>query len=129
MPLIGRQRQAYLCEFEASLVYKVSSMTARGTQRNPVSKNKMKHNELITWPWVDHIASLFLQRHVGITAEDAAQRAYLLWLSYQHQTTTNTITVSATTACGGTHPQSQHLETEAEREKSRPVWPTQWTDY
>ena len=29
-----------LCEFEASLVYKVSSRTARATQRNPVSKNK-----------------------------------------------------------------------------------------
>jgi hypothetical protein len=27
-------------EFEASLIYKVSSRTARATQRNPVSKNK-----------------------------------------------------------------------------------------
>jgi hypothetical protein len=27
-------------EFEASLVYRVSSRTARATQRNPVSKNK-----------------------------------------------------------------------------------------
>jgi hypothetical protein len=27
-------------EFEASLVYKVSSRTARATQRNPVSKKK-----------------------------------------------------------------------------------------
>jgi hypothetical protein len=42
MPLIlalGRQRQA-MSEFEASLVYKVSSRTARATQRNPVSKKK-----------------------------------------------------------------------------------------
>jgi hypothetical protein len=31
-------------EFEASLVYKVSSRTARATQRNPVSKNKNKTN-------------------------------------------------------------------------------------
>ena len=31
------QRQADLCEFEASLVYKASSRTARATQRNPVS--------------------------------------------------------------------------------------------
>jgi hypothetical protein len=30
-------------EFEASLVYKVSSRTARATQRNPVSKNKNKN--------------------------------------------------------------------------------------
>ena len=38
MPLIsalGRQRQADLCEFEVSLVYRVSSRTARATQRNP----------------------------------------------------------------------------------------------
>jgi hypothetical protein len=42
MPLIpalgGRGRQ--ISEFEASLVYKVSSRTARAIQRNPVSKNK-----------------------------------------------------------------------------------------
>ena len=35
-----RQRQADACEFEASLVYRVSSRTARATQRNPVSPNK-----------------------------------------------------------------------------------------
>jgi hypothetical protein len=33
----GRDRR--ISEFEASLVYKVSSRTARATQRNPVSKN------------------------------------------------------------------------------------------
>jgi hypothetical protein len=31
-----------LCEFEASLVYRVSSRTARATWRNPVLKNKNK---------------------------------------------------------------------------------------
>jgi hypothetical protein len=36
----GRGRR--ISEFEASLVYKVSSRTARATQRNPVSKNKNK---------------------------------------------------------------------------------------
>jgi hypothetical protein len=36
----GRGRR--ISEFEASLVYKVSSRTARTTQRNPVSKNKNK---------------------------------------------------------------------------------------
>jgi hypothetical protein len=36
----GRGRQ--ISEFEASLVYKVSSRTARATQRNPVSKNQKK---------------------------------------------------------------------------------------
>jgi hypothetical protein len=34
----GRGRR--ISEFQASLVYKVSSRTARATQRNPVSKNK-----------------------------------------------------------------------------------------
>jgi hypothetical protein len=36
--LVGRGR--WISEFEASLVYRVSSRTARATQRNPVSKNK-----------------------------------------------------------------------------------------
>jgi hypothetical protein len=36
----GRGRQ--ISKFEASLVYKVSSRTARAIQRNPVSKNKTK---------------------------------------------------------------------------------------
>ena len=35
---LGRQRAEDLLEFEANLVYKVSSRTARATQRNPVSK-------------------------------------------------------------------------------------------
>jgi hypothetical protein len=36
----GRSRQ--ISEFEASLVYIVSSRTARVTQRNPVSKKKKR---------------------------------------------------------------------------------------
>jgi hypothetical protein len=36
----GRGRR--ISEFEASLVYRVSSRTARAMQRNPVSKNKTK---------------------------------------------------------------------------------------
>ena len=36
----GRGR--WIFEFEASLVYRVSSRTARAIQRNPVSKNKNK---------------------------------------------------------------------------------------
>jgi hypothetical protein len=36
----GRGR--WISEFEASLVYRVSSRTARATQRNPVSKKKQK---------------------------------------------------------------------------------------
>jgi hypothetical protein len=36
----GRGR--WISEFKASLVYRVSSRTARATQRNPVSKNQKK---------------------------------------------------------------------------------------
>jgi hypothetical protein len=39
----GRSRQ--ISEFEASLVYKVSSRTARAIQRNPVLKNKTKQSK------------------------------------------------------------------------------------
>jgi hypothetical protein len=39
----GRGRQ--ISEFEASLVYKVSSRTARATQRNPVSKKKKERKK------------------------------------------------------------------------------------
>jgi hypothetical protein len=39
----GRGRQ--ISDFEASLVYRVSSRTARAIQRNPVSKNKTKQNK------------------------------------------------------------------------------------
>jgi hypothetical protein len=35
IPALGRQRQVDLCEFEASLVYRMSSRTARAIQRNP----------------------------------------------------------------------------------------------
>jgi hypothetical protein len=41
IPALGRERQA-ISEFEASLLYKVSSRTARAIQRNPVSKNQKK---------------------------------------------------------------------------------------
>jgi hypothetical protein len=36
IPVLGRRRR--ISEFKASLVYRVSSRTARATQRNPVSK-------------------------------------------------------------------------------------------
>jgi hypothetical protein len=39
----GRGR--WISEFKASLVYKVSSRTARAIQRNPVSKNKKQQNK------------------------------------------------------------------------------------
>ena len=39
---LGRQKQVGLCEFEAGLVYKMSSRTARATQRNLVLRKKKK---------------------------------------------------------------------------------------
>jgi hypothetical protein len=39
----GRGR--WISEFEASLVFRVSSRTARATQRNPVSKNQKPTNQ------------------------------------------------------------------------------------
>jgi hypothetical protein len=38
------ERGRWISEFEASLVYKVSSRTARATQRNPVSKKPKNNN-------------------------------------------------------------------------------------
>jgi hypothetical protein len=40
----GRGR--WISEFKASLVYRVSSRTARATQRNPVSEKKKKKKEI-----------------------------------------------------------------------------------
>jgi len=49
IPALGRQRQA---DFKASVVYKLSSRTARAIQRNPVSKNqKKKIIIIIIWSW------------------------------------------------------------------------------
>jgi hypothetical protein len=42
----GRGR--WISEFEASLVYRVSSRTVRALQRNPVSKNKNKKTKTKT---------------------------------------------------------------------------------
>jgi hypothetical protein len=47
----GRGRQ--ISEFEASLVYKVSSRTARATQRNPVLKNQKKKNHYANFSEMD----------------------------------------------------------------------------
>jgi hypothetical protein len=40
IPAFEKQSQVDLCEFRASLVYRVSSRTARATQRNPVANLK-----------------------------------------------------------------------------------------
>jgi hypothetical protein len=45
MSLIPAHGKQWISEFEASLVYKVSSRTARAIQRNSVLKNKNKKNK------------------------------------------------------------------------------------
>lgn len=51
MPLIlvlRKQRQADLCEFESSLLYKNSSRIAKAvTHRNPVSKKQKKNRTIL----------------------------------------------------------------------------------
>jgi hypothetical protein len=56
----GRGR--WISEFEASLVYKVSSWTARSTQRNPVSKNQKKKKYYIK---AGHGGTRFQPQHLG----------------------------------------------------------------
>jgi hypothetical protein len=50
IPALGKQRVYGLCGFEASLVYKGSSRTARTIpQRNPVSKQTHKQTKNLIW--------------------------------------------------------------------------------
>ena len=46
IPALRKERREDLCEFEASLVYKMSSRTTV-TQRNPVLKNQKKKEKKI----------------------------------------------------------------------------------
>ena len=50
IPALGRQRQMDLYECEDSLVYRVSSRTARATQRKPVSKKQSNRKSKPTNP-------------------------------------------------------------------------------
>lgn len=45
IPALGGQKQASLCELEASLVYRSSYRIARATQSDPVLKNKTKNKQ------------------------------------------------------------------------------------
>jgi hypothetical protein len=53
--LEGRGR--WISEFQASLVYRVSSRTVRATQRNPVSRGKEKRKKKKPWAnyWAEGI--------------------------------------------------------------------------
>jgi hypothetical protein len=58
----GRGRR--ISEFEASLVYKVSSRTARAIQRNPVSKNQKKKYWQYFQPWDMTVMNNEIQNNV-----------------------------------------------------------------
>ena len=50
VPALGRQRQADLYEFNASLVYRASSRRAKAvTQRSPILKNKTTQQQKIDY--------------------------------------------------------------------------------
>jgi hypothetical protein len=71
---LRRQKQVDVCEFEGSMVYRVSSRTARTTQRNPVSKqNKTKQPYSLAW------SNLFSLGHfrVSLLGRKYAQRQTL----------------------------------------------------
>ena len=54
IPALGRQRQADLCEFETTLVYRASTKTgSKAIQINPVSKNKQTSKQKATRPIVE----------------------------------------------------------------------------
>ena len=45
IPALRRQRQEDLCEFEAKLIYRVSSRTARATYRETLSRKTKTQNK------------------------------------------------------------------------------------
>jgi hypothetical protein len=45
IPALGRQRQEDLCEFEANLIYRASSRTARATQRKTHLEKTKNQNQ------------------------------------------------------------------------------------
>jgi hypothetical protein len=48
-------RDRQISKFEASLIYRVSSRTARAIQRNPVSKKQNKEVEKKVWYWGSYL--------------------------------------------------------------------------
>jgi hypothetical protein len=80
----GRGKQ--ISEFEASLVYRVSSRTVRATQRNPVPKQNKKEEEGGTkYPWEEIQRQSVEQR---LKERKAIQRLPHLGIYpiYSHQT-------------------------------------------
>jgi hypothetical protein len=69
----GRSRR--ISEFEASLVYRVSSRTARATQKNPVSKNKNKKQKTrnANCCWVHLVSKVSVRSEMSSVDKTIAQ--------------------------------------------------------
>ena len=61
IPALGRQRQVDLCELEVSLVYRVSSRTARAIQRNPVSTHPRPPKKEIQFLYLNRVITLVIE--------------------------------------------------------------------
>jgi hypothetical protein len=73
IPALRRQRQADLCEFKVSLVYRMSSRTARATHRNSLSQNKQTNKNTV----------IEVRQVLGERAE--AEEPAQAWLGFQTQ--------------------------------------------
>lgn len=71
-PSIQEAEEGDLCEFEAILVYRASSSTAKDTERNPVLNNKKQTNKYNKENW---ICSKVLLVHTRIAVVDFGGRA------------------------------------------------------
>jgi hypothetical protein len=69
----GRGRQ--ISEFEASLVYRVSSRTAKAIQRNPVSRNKQTKKKKEKRAW--HLYQHTLDTKLGLDNETKNKQNHL----------------------------------------------------
>lgn len=63
-PVLGRQRQVGSLAFKASLVYRVSSRTAKAIQKNPVLKNQKKQTNKTQKEW--SFKKLLLTRELSV---------------------------------------------------------------
>jgi hypothetical protein len=59
-------RDRWISEFEASLIYRVSSRTARATQRNSVSRNQKKKKKTKKKKKVCYIAQVGLELYMEL---------------------------------------------------------------
>jgi hypothetical protein len=84
----GRGRRIY--EFEASLVYRVSSRTAKATHRNPVSKNQteQKQNKTKQNKTKQNKTISFLNRYLTIWSAIRKHAVLLFWVGVTSHNTT-----------------------------------------